>query len=104
MQEAQNARLRAQGEQAAQEARVSEAIRMQNAEAQGKAFVYGERERRELRQLDRTQAMINQYSAGEAQARQAQNQAIGSLVGTAASFGAQALAETNPFTGEQRGN
>lgn len=92
MQEAQNTRLRAQGEQAAQEARVSEAIRMQNVDAQGKAFVYGEREKREMMQLDRTQAMINQYGQAEAQARQSQNQAIGSLIGTAASFGAQALA------------
>jgi len=91
-QEVANAQLRAQGEQQAQQARMGEAIRQQMADVSGKAFVYGQREQREMRQLDRTQAMVSQYGAAEAQARQAQNQAIGSVIGTAASFGAQALA------------
>jgi len=91
-QEVANAQLRAQGEQQAQQARMGEAIRQQMADVSGKAFVYGQREQREMMQLDRTQAMINQYGAAEAQARQAQNQALGSFIGTAASFGAQALA------------
>jgi hypothetical protein len=98
-QEAQNARLRAQGEQQMQQTQMREAMRLQQADVQSKQFMYGEREKRELRQLDRLQGLSEQQRAIEAQARSAQSQAIGSLIGTAASFGAQALGGTNPFTG-----
>jgi hypothetical protein len=99
-QEAQNARLRAQGEQQMQQVQMREATRLQQADASSKAFMYGEREKREIRQLDRLQSLSEQQRAIEAQSRSAQNQAIGSLIGTAASFGAQALGGTNPFTGK----
>jgi len=99
-QEAQNARLRAQGEQQMQQAQMREAMRLQQTDVFSKQFMYGEREKRELRQLDRLQSLSEQQRAIEAQARSAQNQAIGSFIGTAASFGAQALGGTNPFTGD----
>lgn len=90
-QEVKNAQLRAQGEQAMQQARMSEAIRQQQADVSGQMFVYGQREQRELAQLERTASLGEQYRAQEAQARTQQNQALGQLIGTAASFGAQAL-------------
>lgn len=90
-QEVQNARLRAQGEQQMQQARMSEAIRQQQADVSGQMFVYGQREQRELAQLERTSSLAEQYRAQEAQARSQKSQAIGSLVGVAASMGAQAL-------------
>ena len=69
MQEAQNQRSRAKGEANLQAARQEEAIRVQGAlyseaarmqqvEAAGKQFVYGERERRETEQLNRVQAQL----------------------------------------------
>jgi len=68
-QEAYNQKLRADGEINLQSARMNESIRVQGqqlgearriqqAEAVGKEFVYGERERREGEQLNRVQAQI----------------------------------------------
>lgn len=102
-QEAQNARLRASGEQALQQARLGEARRVQQAQAAGQSFMFGVRESREMTELDRTQSMLDQQRIIEQQARQAQNQSIGQLAGVAASFGAQALGGTNPFTGNPMG-
>lgn len=102
-QEVRNAELRARGEQSMQQMKMNEAIRLQQADIAGKQFTFGVREQREMTQLDRAQAMVSQYSAAEAQARQAQNQMLGSAIGAAASFGAQALGGTNPFTGQQGG-
>ena len=69
MQEAQNQKLRAQGESNLQAAKQSEAIRvqgalygeagrMQQAEVAGKQFVYGETERRQTEKLNRVQAQL----------------------------------------------
>jgi len=102
-QEAQNAQLRASGEQALQQARLGEARRVQQAQAAGQSFMFGVRESREMTELDRTQGMLDQQRIIEQQARQAQNQSIGQLAGVAASFGAQALGGTNPFTGNPIG-
>lgn len=102
-QEARNAELRAQGEQRMQQLQMGEKVRVQQAEAAGKEFVFGVTEGREVTQLDRAQSMLDQYRAQEAQAKTAQSQAIGSLVGAAASMGAQALGGTNPFTGNPVG-
>jgi len=68
-QEAKNQELIARGEenlqqkqmseaQRVQNAQMSEAQRMQQAEVLGKEFVYGEKERREMQQLNRKQAQI----------------------------------------------
>ena len=87
MQEAQNEKLRAQGEQRIndmqmeeqlrlQGVEMAEAKRMQQAEAMGKDYVYQEQEARELAQLDRAQAKVDGANANLQAAKQAQQQAI----------------------------
>lgn len=91
-QEAKNQELIATGEQRLQEQQMSEAQRVQNAqmsEAQrmqqadvlGKEFVYGEKERREMQQLNRKQAQITGSAQAEVAARQSKAQVIGAGVG-----------------------
>lgn len=99
-QEAENSRLRAQGEAALQQTRMSEAARVQGARAQGKAFVFGQRENREMQQIERAQAQAEQYRAIQAGQQEAASAGFGQALGVAASFGAQALGGTNPFTGD----
>jgi hypothetical protein len=90
-QEAQNEKLRAQGEQALQAAKISEQQRLQTiaisegqrvqaAEAAGKQFEYQAQERRTEADLDRASGQVSQASAQQAQARQAQAQAWGSAI------------------------
>ena len=78
-QEAQNEKLRAQGEsnlqslkmqeaQRIQNIGMSEAQRLQQADVSGKSFVYGQKEKREGEQLDRVSAQI---SGAQQQASQA---------------------------------
>ncbi len=91
-QEATNSQLRAQGEQdlqrrqVAEETRIqniemSEAQRMQEADVAGRAFVYGEKEKRELTALDRVQAKIEGATAREMQAKQDRAGAITGAIG-----------------------
>jgi len=83
-QEAQNERLKAQGQQEMQQAKMaeaqrqqgiqlSEAERIQNAEVAGKQFVFGATESRQQQQIDRTAGLagIAQQQAAQAQADQA---------------------------------
>ena len=91
-QEAQNLRLRAQGEAALQEARMREAQRIQEAKVSGEAFVYGQREAREMAALDRAQSMLEQAQAAEAGAIGAQQAAFGGIAGSLAGLGAMGLA------------
>ncbi len=90
-QEAQNEKLRAQGEQQLQEQKmaeqqrlqgvqISEGQRVQGARAQGAAFVFGAKEDREMQKLDGVSAQLS-----GAQARQAQASAdrTGALTGMA---------------------
>jgi len=82
-QEAQNTRLRAQGEQQMQQLQMREAARVQQAEAQGKAFMFGAQERREMAQLNRLAAQ-QQNAAAQAmqlrgQASAMSGQALGSV-------------------------
>lgn len=100
-QEAQNAQLRAQGEQRMQQMQLQSEMQRQELMGQGEFQRMTLQENRETAQLDRVAGLADRARAQEAAARSAQNQAIGSLVGTAASFGAQALGGTNPFTGQQ---
>ena len=83
-QEAENARLRAQGEQQMQQIKMSEAARIQQAQAQGKEFVFRTQEEREMAQLDRLQGMAdraaNQAAAYQQSKSAAFGQAFGSLV------------------------
>ncbi len=94
-QEAQNTRLRAQGEQQMQQLQMREAARVQTAEAQGKAFMFGAQEKREMAQLNRL-AALQQNAAGQAAQLQGQASAmtgqalgsIGSLLGAAGGMAA----------------
>lgn len=81
MQEAQNEKLRAQGEQQAQTLKLQETARVQGLEAAGKQFVFTQQENRETAQLDRLSAQISGAQAREAQARADQTGAITGAIG-----------------------
>ena len=102
-QEVQNATLRAQGQQSMEQMRLQSEMRRQELMGSGELQRMQMQEEREVSQLDRVSSLAQQYRTQEAQARTQQNQALGQLVGTAASFGAQALGGTNPFTGNPMG-
>lgn len=86
-QEAEISRMRAQGEFQAQQLRMSEAQRLQQADVAGKQFMFGAREEREMQKLDRLQGMSNRYATQAAQYRQAQAQAFGSAFSSLAGLG-----------------
>lgn len=97
-QEAQNEKLRAQGEQALQQQKLSEQQRLQSiaisegqrvqaAEAAGKQFEYQAQESRTNADLDRASGMISQSMANKASANQAQAQAIAGIGTGLASVG-----------------
>jgi len=86
-QEAQNEKLKAQGEQQLQQQKVAEERRMQQAGAAGKQFVFGATEQREQQQLDRTAAMLGQQQAAQAQAKADQTSALTGMFGTVAQAG-----------------
>jgi len=101
-QERQNLMLQAQGEQAAQTARMQEKQRVQALEARGKQFVFSQRETRELAQLDRTQAMIDDAKAQAAAYREQSRQAFGSALGAAGGLALGGL--TGAFKGSGGGD
>jgi len=86
-QEAQNAQLRAQGEQSMQQIQMQEASRLQEAQVAGKQFVFGAKESRESEKLDRLQGMTDRYSNQAAQFQQAKMSAFGSAMGDLAGLG-----------------
>ena len=117
-QEAANEKARAQGQanlermQMAEAQRVQsgvfgEAQRMQDVDVKGKSFVYGEKERRETEQLNRTQAQITGQQQAQVAARQNQSaiiaggiSAVGNIASSAVSgYGAQ-QANNNLKTGD----
>lgn len=77
-QEAANEKLRAQGESEMQRIKMSEAQRVQEAEAAGKQFMFGAREAREQGKIDRVAA---QLSGAQAREMQAQADYTGALTG-----------------------
>jgi hypothetical protein len=89
-QEKSNEDKRAAGEQKLQQAQIAEAERMQDADAMGKKFVYGETEDREMQQLNRLQNQINTQQGIKAQASADQTSAltgaISGVAGAASSF------------------
>ena len=85
-QEAQNEQLKAQGEQTLQNQRMAEAQRMQAVDASSREFMYQEQETRELRQLDRTQNMMDNAEAQRLQAIADRNAAITSTIGALGNF------------------
>ena len=80
-QEKSNEDKRAAGEQRLQDAKISEAQRMQNLDAAGKSFVYGENEKREMGQLNRLQAQIDNQQGIKAQAGRDATSALTGAVG-----------------------
>ena len=89
-QEVNNEKLRAQGEQQAQQARQAEAIRLQNADVAGEQFVFQQEDARVMQQLNRKQAMLDNTMAQQAQYQSdsmtALGDAFGGLSSTAAAF------------------
>ena len=83
-QEAQNARMRAQGQAQMNQMRMAEAQRIQQAGIAGKQFVFGAQEQREMAQLNRA-AGFQQQAMSDASAYQGQMiGAIGGAFGSAA--------------------
>ena len=91
-QEATNEKLRAQGEASLEANKISEAQRLQNiqlqqagkveqAQVQGEAFMFGEVERRETEQLNRKQAQITGQAQTAAQARADAANILGAGIG-----------------------
>lgn len=102
-QEANNEKLKAEGqaqiqqlkvaeEQRLQNLQMSEAQRMQLAETEGIKFQYGERESRDIAKLNRLSGQQAQAQANAASAKQSQNAAYGSIASAVGSIGAGALA------------
>ena len=66
-QEAQNTRLRAQGQAQVNQQLMAEAARLQQADVSGKQFMFGAREQREMQKLNRLSALMSgEQSAGVA--------------------------------------
>ena len=101
-QEVANEKMRAQGEQELQRVKMSEAQRMQNiemseaqrmqqAEVAGKQFVFGQKENREMQQMNRVSAQISGAQQQQVASQQASTQflsaGIGAVGNIAASFG-----------------
>ena len=80
-QEKANEDKRAQGEARLQDMKISEEQRMQNLDAAGKSFVYGETEKREGQQLNRLQSQIDNQQGIKAQAGRDQTSAITGAIG-----------------------
>ena len=83
-QEAQNEKLRAQGEQQLQQIKMQEAQRVQMARAQGQEFMFRTREDREIAQMDRVAGQLQQ---AQAQGMQARADEVGALTGMIGGLG-----------------
>ncbi len=83
-QEANNEKLRAQGEQTLIQQKMAEAQRLQTVEAAGKQFVFQAQESRTNAELDRASGMLDQARASEAAANQASASAITGMLGNVA--------------------
>jgi len=97
-QEVANEKMRAQGEQELQRVKMSEAQRMQNiemseaqrmqqAEVAGKQFVFGQKENREMQQLNRVSAQISGAQQQQVAAQQAGTSMMGATIGALGSIG-----------------
>ena len=80
-QEKSNEDKRAQGQQFMEQRQVGEQKRLQQADASGRAFVYGEQEKREQQQLDRTASLIGMAETVRAQSQADQTSAGLSMFG-----------------------
>ena len=89
-QEARNAELRAKGEQQMQQIKMQEAARLQQADVAGKGFVFSATENRQMQQINRAQAQLENAQAAATAASNARSSALGGLFGSVAgaAFGA----------------
>ena len=115
-QEAQNEKLRAQGEQQLEQQRVAEqrrlqgiqigeGQRMQGLDAAGQQFMFGAQETRELQQLNRVSAQLGGAQAQQMQAQADQTGAFTSTIGGLASIagstiGAMAEVRSSPWNAD----
>jgi hypothetical protein len=111
-QEVNNEKLRAQGEASLEQRRIAEkqrvegvqltqAEKVQTAEAQGAAFVYSQKESRETQQLDRTAAQLENAMQAQAAAQQAGTSALtGALGGIASAFSDRRLKKNIKLIGK----
>ncbi len=81
-QEKANEDKRAAGEQRLQAQQLAQAEKMQQAEVSGKQFMYGEKEKREMQQLNRVQSQIDAAQGAKAQARADQTAALTGMAGS----------------------
>ena len=87
-QEAQNAKLRAQGEAGAMQMRMAEGQRMQEADILGKTFMFQAQEGRQIADIARSGAMVQQYGQQRADAMGAMGANTMSFLGAVATAGA----------------
>lgn len=84
-QEARNAQLAAQGEQQAMQMRMAEAQRMQEADILGKTFGFQAQEQRDVADISRAAAQVQQTGQWAQDIKAANKAMIGSIVGGALS-------------------
>jgi len=95
-QEKANQDKEAAGEQRLQDAKISEEQRMQQLDAQGKSFVYGQQEQREGQQLERLQSQIDNQQGIKAQAGRDQTAALTGAIGGVATAAGGYMASKGP--------
>jgi len=86
-QEAQNAMMRAQGEQSAMTMRINEARRMQSMTAQGRQYTFETQENRDMARLDRLAGLQTGYEQNAANARMQESQIWGQTIPAAINAG-----------------
>ena len=99
-QEATNEKMKAEGEQALNQFKISESQRMQSVVAQGKEFVYGQTENRQMQKMNRVQSQIDNAGAQEMQHNQNANAAYSSALGAVGNVATAAagVATSKPST------
>jgi len=102
LQEAQNQKLYAQGEERLNQAKMQEEQRLQSAGVMGKQFMFGTTEQREVAELNRTAGMLDNAQqdlrvarAGEAKAEAQMYSAVGQVAGGVTSFISDRRAKQN---------
>jgi len=91
MQEKQNEDKRAAGEKQKQDALMREGQRVQ----QGEAWEFGQREQREMQQLDRTASLLGASKQAEAQAQMDGTQAMTGMLGSLGGIAGSAFGSTS---------
>ena len=91
MQEKQNEDKRAAGEKQKQDALMREGQRVQ----QGEAWEFGQREQREMQQLDRTASLLGSAKQAEAQAQMDGTQAMTGMLGSLGGIAGSAFGSTS---------